>query len=74
MSILKAGSGKLREINRLDWTFFHLKLSIPPDQKKFKILKLFIMFLFNQEQKIGTKIPCIGSFLFQSGLIPCLFS
>ncbi len=47
-----------------DWTFFHLELSTPPDQKKLKILQLFIIRVadhrFKLEQKIGTESPCAG--------------
>ncbi len=61
-----------------DWTFFHLVLSTPPDQKKLKILQHFIIRVadhrFKLEQKIGTESPCAGSILFRSGPIPCLFS
>ena len=61
-----------------DWTFFQFVLSTPPDQKKFKILQLFIIRVadhrFKLEQKIGTESPCAGSILFRSGPTPCLFS
>ncbi len=58
--------------------FFRLVLSTPPDQKKLKILHLFIIWVtdhkFKLEQKIGTESPCVVSILFRSGPIPCLFS
>ncbi len=62
---------------RSDWTFFHhLVLSAPPDQKKLKIVQLFIIRVVNHrfklEQKTGSESPCVGSILFQSD--PCLFS
>jgi hypothetical protein len=52
----------LRKISiELDWTFFHLVLSAPLDQKKLKILQLFIIRVANHrfklEQKIGTESP-----------------
>ncbi len=60
-----------------DWTFFHLVLSTPPDQKNLKILQLFIIRVadhrFKMEQKIGTKSPCAGSILLRSGPILCFF-
>ncbi len=61
-----------------DWTFFHLVLFAPPDQKKLKILQLFIIRVadrrFKLEQNIGTEIPCAGSILFRGDPIWCLFS
>ena len=48
-------------------------LSTPPDQKKVKILQLFIIRVvdhrFKLEQKIGTESPCAGSILVRFGPI-----
>ncbi len=61
-----------------DWTFFHLVLDVSPDQKKLKILQLFIIRVadhrFKLEQKISTESLCAGSILFRFGPNPCLFS
>ena len=47
-----------------DWTFFHLVLSTPLDQKKLKILQLFIIRVadhrFKLEQNIGTESAWSG--------------
>ena len=62
---------------RSDWTFFHLVLPTLPDQQNLKILQLFTIQVadhrFKLEQKIGTESPCMGSILFRSGPIRCLF-
>ena len=59
-----------------DWAFFHFVLSAQPDQKKLKILQLFIIRVadhrFKLEQKIGTESPCASSILFRSSPIPML--
>ena len=54
---------------RIGWTFFHLVLSAPPDQKNLKILQPYKVWVadhrFKLEQKIGTESLCAGSILFQ---------
>ena len=68
-TVVSRGRFRLRKISiGSDWTFFHLVLSALPDQKKLKILQLFIIrvadHMFKLEQKIGTESPCAGSILF----------
>ncbi len=64
---------------RSDWTFFHLVLSATLDQKKLKILQLFIIRVADHrpkpKQKIGTKSPFAWlQFCSDPVPIPCLFS
>ena len=62
MKIIRTNIGwfPLRKISiELDWTFFHLVSSARLDQKKLKILQLFIIRVANHRFKLEQKIVVV---------------